>query len=58
METAMVPSPLVVWRSTTVDSGALCAMTGLWDFTNTRVACRELGFLGSSTSWTTSSAGG
>ena len=29
-----------------------------WSSTNTRVACRQLGFLGSNTSWTTSSAGG
>ena len=36
--------------------GTVC--NDLWDSTNTRVACRELGYLGSSTSWTTSSAGG
>ena len=29
-----------------------------WSSTNTRVACRQLGFSSSSTSWTTSSAGG
>ena len=36
--------------------GTVC--NNLWDSTNTRVACRELGYLGFNTSWTTSSAGG
>ena len=36
--------------------GTVC--NDLWDSTNTRVACRELGYLGFNTSWTTSSAGG
>ena len=29
-----------------------------WSLTNTRVACRQLGFSTSNTSWSTSSAGG
>ena len=29
-----------------------------WSSTNTRVACRQLGFTGSNTSWITSSAAG
>ena len=36
--------------------GTVC--NDFWSSTNTRVACRQLGFSSSSTSWTTSSAGG
>ena len=36
--------------------GTVCDYT--WTTANTRVACRQLGFSTSNTSWTTSSAGG